>query len=258
MMRFTDHLGNLIQLGSFPTRIVSLVPSQTELLYDLGLENEVVGITRFCIHPEVWRRSKCIIGGTKDFDFKAIAALQPDLIIGNKEENYAEGIAILQRHYPVWMSDIYDIKDAINTIAAIGELCGRQALAQNIIQTIAKERAQFKSNIGKTVAYFIWKKPYMVAASNTFIHAMLQEFGLQNIFGDYERYPELAIDTLCNMKPDLVFLSSEPYKFSQRHIPEFKAIFPNAEIMLVDGEMFSWYGSRLQHAFRYFKTLDLR
>ena len=99
-------MGVHIELKSAPRRIVSLVPSQTELLYDLGLEDRVVGITKFCVHPDYWRKTKKIIGGTKNFDFDTIRSLQPDLILGNKEENYQQGIAELKKEFPVWMSDI--------------------------------------------------------------------------------------------------------------------------------------------------------
>jgi ABC-type Fe3+-hydroxamate transport system substrate-binding protein len=257
-MKFKDHLGDEVELASYPKRIVSLVPSQTELLCDLGLENEVVGITRFCIHPTKWRSEKMVIGGTKNFDFETIQKLQPDLIIGNKEENYQEGIEKLKNLYPVWMSDIVSFEDALKTIADIGSICNRSENAHSIIQEIEMQRSAHQHSIlkGKKAAYFIWKNPYMVAASNTFINSMMQVLGINNVFHQFERYPEFTLQQLQEFHPDLVFLSSEPYSFNEKHLAEFKNIFPSANICLVDGEMFSWYGSRLRLAFNYFKTLE--
>lgn len=257
-MKFKDHLGDEVELVNYPKRIVSLVPSQTELLYDLGLENEVVGITRFCIHPTKWRSEKTVIGGTKNFDFETIQKLQPDLIIGNKEENYQEGIEKLKNLYPVWMSDIVSFEDALKTIADIGSICNRSENAHSIIQEIEMQRSAHQHSIlkGKKVAYFIWKNPYMVAASNTFINSMMQALGIKNVFHQFERYPEFSLQQLQEFEPDLVFLSSEPYKFNEKHIMEFKHIFPSSNICLVDGEMFSWYGSRLRLAFNYFMILE--
>lgn len=258
MLKFIDHLGYEVVLQNYPNRIVSLVPSQTELLFDLGLNNEVVGITRFCIHPSDWRSEKTIIGGTKDFDFETIIKLHPDLIIGNKEENYQKGIEILKQQFPVWLSDIISFEDALKTILNIGEICDRTEKAKSIIQEIERQKNGFQDSVfkGKSVAYFIWKNPYMVAAKNTFIDAMLQSIGIDNVFKNYVRYPEFSIADLKMFQPDVVFLSSEPYSFKQKHIAEFAEIFPNSKIMLVDGEMFSWYGSRLRLAFKYFKTLE--
>lgn len=261
MLHFTDHLQNKIELKNFPQRIISLVPSQTELLYDLGLNNEVVGITRFCIHPEKWRSEKTIIGGTKDFDFETINKLQPDLIIGNKEENYLTGIAELQQSFAVWMSDIYGIDDTLRTIIDLGNLCNRKQEANILVHEILNEKQNYQNHKkallqNKTAAYFIWKKPYMLAAPNTFIHAMLNEFGIKNLLENYTRYPVFSIAELNKMQPDFVFLSTEPYRFSEKHFQEFQEIFPNAKIVLVDGEMFSWYGSRIKQSYQYFSELS--
>ena len=119
MNTFIDHLGKQISISFPPKRIISLVPSQTELLADLGLEDRIVGITKFCIHPEPWQKTKTIVGGTKKFRFDVIDSLKPDLIIGNKEENYQGGIEQLKSQYPVWMSDIVTLKDAFAMIREI-------------------------------------------------------------------------------------------------------------------------------------------
>jgi ABC-type Fe3+-hydroxamate transport system substrate-binding protein len=259
MPHFTDQLQNAIYLPEKPKRIVSLVPSQTELLFDLGLENEVVGVTKFCIHPSEKVKTKTKIGGTKNFNFEVIDALQPDLIIGNKEENYQEGIEKLAEKYPVWMSDIFTLEDSLEMIQSLGELTGT---AENAMKIAAKIEAGFAAlPLPETkipAAYFIWKNPYMAAGSNTFIDDMLQRCGFENVFAQTERYPEIGIEMLQKSNPEVIMLSSEPYPFKEKHLLEFQEICPNSKILIVDGEMFSWYGSRLLNAPAYFRELLLR
>ncbi|WP_342626401.1 helical backbone metal receptor [Belliella baltica] len=113
---YTDQLKRKVTIAESPKRIISLVPSQTELLVDLGLGDRIVGVTKFCVHPEGFKEKKQIIGGTKNFHFDKIDQLEPDLIIGNKEENYQEGIEKLAEKYPVWMSDIFDLSDAMEIL----------------------------------------------------------------------------------------------------------------------------------------------
>jgi ABC-type Fe3+-hydroxamate transport system substrate-binding protein len=259
MLQFTDQIGNNIELPTAPRRIVSLVPSQTELLYDLGLSDEVVGITRFCIHPQEWFNTKAKIGGTKQFNFDAIRTLQPDLIIGNKEENYKEGIEELQKHYPVWMSDIFNLQDALNMMLQIGAVTDKENAAKKLVAAIGnkfKQLQQQKTNY--RVAYFIWRKPYMVAGGNTFIDFMLQQIGCINCFKNTERYPEVSLEELQQQQPDYIFLSSEPYSFKELHFEEFTNACPNAKTILVDGEAFSWYGSRLLQSPDYFNALSAK
>ncbi|MBA3705355.1 MAG: ABC transporter substrate-binding protein, partial [Bacteroidetes bacterium] len=164
MTIFTDQLNRKIEIPFPPKRIISLVPSQTELLYDLGLRDEVVGITKFCVHPEEWFKSKTKVGGTKKYNFEKIKQLQPDLIIGNKEENEKEQIEELMKHYPVWMSDIYNLKDALSMIACIGALVGRNEAATNLKLQIESQFHQFNIRpspiVNRKSVYFIWRKPY--------------------------------------------------------------------------------------------------
>jgi len=255
-MHFTDQLQNAIFLPEKPKRIISLVPSQTELLIDLGLENEVIGITKFCIHPKETVKSKTKVGGTKNFNFEIIDQLQPDLIIGNKEENYREGIEKLQEKYPVWMSDIFTLQDSLAMIKSIGEITGTAENAIEITKKIADRFAGLKAPETKIpAAYFIWKNPYMAAGNNTFINDMLQRCGFENVFAGAGRYPEITIEMLQKIKPKVVLLSSEPYPFKEKHLQEFREMLPEAKIKIVDGEMFSWYGSRILKAPPYFQKL---
>lgn len=238
-------------LPAFPLRIISLVPSQTELLHYLGLENEVVGITKFCIHPYKWFRSKERVGGTKSLDIEKIRGLKPDLIIGNKEENEQSDIESLMEIAPVWMSDIFNLEDALFMIKSVGDIANRSIESIELVKLIQSRFESLNSiKEDKTVLYFIWQEPMMLAGKNTFIDAMLQKCGLTNLAGN-ERYPEAS----GKEKPDVVFLSSEPFPFAEKHITDFEQIYPNAKIVLVDGEFFSWYGSRLKDAPAYFNQL---
>ena len=256
--RITDQMNRKIKLpDGAPQRIISLVPSQTEFLFDLGLEEEVVGITKFCVHPSEWFQTKARVGGTKTINFEKIAALRPDLIIGNKEENDRTQIETLAEHYPVWMSDITTLNDATDMMLRLGVLTDKTEKAQALVTEIRKFfHAYLMQEMPiRRVAYFIWRKPYMVAAQGTFIHEMLGMAGFKNVFNYLDRYPEITLDTLAAAQPDCIFLSSEPYPFAEKHIAVFQEACPAARIQIVDGEMFSWYGSRLRFAPAYFRSL---
>ena len=252
---FTDQLGRDITINYPPQRIVSIVPSQTELLFELGLDQEVIGITKFCIHPIEKFATRTKVGGTKKLLIEKIRALKPDLIIGNKEENTQEEIELLMEEFPVWISDIGNLEDAMLAISQIGELVNREPEAAYLnhlihagftdLQTLAVSKS-----INQKVAYLIWKDPYMCAGQNTFIDDILRKIGLENVVLQ-KRYPELNVAQLVALEPQLVFLSSEPYPFKQKHMEEIKLALPQAQVMLVDGEMFSWYGSRLVKAVEY-------
>jgi len=254
-MAFVDQMGESCTLASKPKRIVSLVPSQTELLFDLGLNEEVIGITKFCTDPENKVKNVQKVGGTKKFNFDIIAELKPDLIIGNKEENYEEGINQLKQDYPVWMSDIVTLDDALQMIQQIGVLVGTENEANEMAKTIKQSTCDLGENIDRTAAYFIWQKPYMVAGSDTFIDEMIKLCGLQNIFADQDRYPETSIDILQDKKPDVVMLSTEPFPFKDSHVQEIQALLPYSKVVLVDAMYFSWYGSRLLGTGDYLRSL---
>jgi ABC-type Fe3+-hydroxamate transport system substrate-binding protein len=238
-----------------PIRIISLVPSQTELLFDLGLDEKISGITKFCIHPATKIKDKVIVGGTKTLNLNKIRSLRPDLIIANKEENTREQIEELQHQYVVHVTDVVSLLDALTMIRDVGELVGKGPEAEKIASQIETALCPLPSAPHSTVAYFIWRKPYMVAANATFIHSMLEVAGFRNVFADRTRYPEITPDDLKAARPDLIFLSSEPYPFTEKHIAEVQAICPSAHLLVVDGELFSWYGSRLLRSSDYFRNL---
>lgn len=251
-----DQIGMKITLNFPPKRIVSLVPSQTELLFYLGLEHEVVGVTKFCIHPKIKTSHKLRIGGTKNFNFEKIASLKPDLILGNKEENYKEGIEELSRNYPVYTSDIATLNDAFKMIADIGVVVGKSDEAKALKRQLEKNFAELRIRKKRRALYLIWKKPYMSIGGDTFIDEMLSFAGFENVLKNKSRYPVISEEEIVSVNPDYVLLSSEPYPFKEKHINEFKLLLPESTIVIVDGEMFSWFGSRLIYATDYFQQLS--
>lgn len=303
-MEFIDQLHRKIEINFPPRKIISLVPSQTELLCDLGLEDQLIAVTKFCVHPAHIRKSKQIIGGTKNLRIEEIKKLNPDLIIANKEENDQKQIETLSNFFPVWISDIKNFDDALDMINKLGEITDKKNQSQKIIDQILEAKTNFQNLLrspqfafqnphlpaeaqftesglaGSAIPtlYLIWKDPYMTIGGDTFISNMLEMAGFKNIFQHLERYPELLIlnlpadasrtccvqagpqpgtlnSELLTLNPQLIFLSSEPYPFKEKHIQELQTIFPQSKIILVDGEMFSWYGSRMLHCFDYFLKL---
>lgn len=250
---FVDQMGRSVEIPFPPKRIVSLVPSQTELLHYFGLESEVLGITKFCIYPDDWFRNKKRIGGTKQLKMDVILALKPDLVIGNKEENTKEDIDFLEKQVPVWMSDINSFDESIEMIKMIGELTEKQEIASDLVTSIVHNFDQI-GNIGKgrSVLYFIWDDPSFVVGKSTFIDSILTKNGFINACNK-TRYPDLA--DLGKVKPDFVFLSSEPFPFKEEHISKYQEMFPTSIIKIVDGEFFSWYGSRMKDAPAYFANM---
>lgn len=247
MRTLTDQMDRVVRVPVHPQRIISIVPSQTELLHDLGLGDRVVGITKFCVHPGEWFRSKPRVGGTKKVDIEKVRALKPDLIIGNKEENSRADIETLELDFPVWMSDVRDLNDALDMIRRVGELTGTVGKANALNEAIERGfRGLQPLAPPLSAAYFIWRDPLMVAGAGTFIHDMLLRTGFINAFAHRtERYAEVTPAELAAADPDVILLSSEPYPFGERHYAEFNLICPGAPVRIVDGEAFSWYGSRL-------------
>ena len=253
MPQFIDQLHRSISLPNPPKRIVSLVPSQTELLVDLGLRERIVGVTKFCIHPKGLKKEKTVIGGTKNFHFDKIDALNPDLIIGNKEENYQEGIERLAEKYPVWISDISTLDDAYRMIGRIGELTDTSIKAKEVVSEI-KEGLEKDFKFKGSAVYLIWKDPFIAVGSNTFIDSLLDKAGFKNLIPE-SRYPEIDLEQIVNLNPEFLLLSSEPYPFKESNVSFFQDRLPNSRILIVDGELFSWYGSRLKLSGKYFLSL---
>lgn len=242
-----------VEINSTVSRIVSLVPSQTELLVDLGLRDKLVGITKFCVHPKVLKKEVQLIGGTKNVKVDLVKTLDPDLVIGNKEENNQTDIEALEEILPTWMSDIFNLHDALEMIRKLGEITGTSEKAEEIVSKIRENFSRLENlkKTDKTVLYLIWKNPYIAVGPNTFIDTMITTLGFENVM-QTERYPEVE---MTDLNPDLIFLSSEPFPFKEKHMEELQNQFPAGKVVLVDGEYFSWYGSRLVHAPAYFEDL---
>lgn len=254
-MLVKDQLNRNLQFSKPPVRIVSLVPSQTELLVDLGLRDQLVGITKFCVHPKSLRKEVAVVGGTKDIQLDNIKRLRPDIVICNKEENTKAIVEACEAIAPVWVSDINTIDDSLEMITSLGELFNVSEKASKIIAGITSERETFLEYVihrtPQKVVYLIWKNPYMAAGTHTFIDSLLQLNKFENIVSE-ARYPEVSLDLL--KEADLILLSSEPFPFKEKHLIELEAALQK-DVRIVNGEYFSWYGSRLRNAFTYFKTL---
>ena len=259
MSKFIDQTGFEIKLEAPPQRIVSLVPSQTELLADLGLLDSIVGITKYCIYPPELFLSVPRIGGTKSVNHELVSQLKPDLIIANKEENNRDSIEQLREQFPVWLSDVSNLHEALDMIYNIGVMTNSQERASEINNQIYDKfnslTLKNKKHVAKRALYFIWRNPNMCAGGDTFINDMMNKAGFDNLMYYHKRYPELTEKRISELNPEVILLSSEPYPFKAKHIQEFKSICPKAEILLVDGEFFAWYGSRMIKAADYFYQL---
>jgi ABC-type Fe3+-hydroxamate transport system substrate-binding protein len=267
--KIPDQLGRVIQIDQLPQRIISLVPSQTELLIELGLRDRLVGITRYCVHPAGLIDEKVVVGGTKKIVESRIIELQPDLIICNREENTKEIVSFCDHIAPTYISDIDTLENALEMIADLGELTGTKFKSKSLIRNISNAfKSLPKPEIDQKALYLIWKKPYMGVGEGTFINDMLQKAGFTNAAQQFSRYPEFEIQEIVKLQPDVIFLSSEPYPFTTDDIAELKLAFltapsqhpikPNVipDFKVVDGEMFSWYGSRLLKTPEYLQNLQ--
>ena len=251
MLSYIDQLNNKTLLASKPIRIISIVPSQSELLWHLGIRKELIGITKFCIYPIQMYNNKVRVGGTKKLNINKIRELQPDLIIGNKEENDQHHIELLKKEFNVWMSDIYSFNDVFKMISSLGVIFEKERQAKTLVSKIKSDLIMIKNIFNQNrIIYFIWNKPYMCAGQNTFINHVLKHIGFKNLIS-ISRYPQINEFELISLQPDFCLLSSEPFPFKEKHINNLKNIVPNSKIMMVDGEIFSWYGSRLLHLKKY-------
>lgn len=261
MREIRDQLNRKLFLKQPPQRIVSLVPSQTELLVDLGLGERIVGITKFCVHPRELRKQKKVVGGTKKVHYDRIAALEPDIILCNKEENTEEMVEELEKLAPVHVSDVKTIDDSLKLTLQYGEIFEVSTKASEIAEKITFLRQEFQEDMSqlpvRRVAYLIWKDPWMVAGKDTFIDHLLQLNRFHNVYSERDsRYPEIDLGDLEQKKVDWMFLSTEPFPFAEKHVEVVKNEVRKARVQIVDGEYFSWYGSRLTAAFTYFRKLQ--
>ena len=261
MKTLQDQIGIVHTFEITPKRIISIVPSITELLCDLGLEPNNVGITKFCVHPYHLKSTKESIGGTKKVNYEKIRALHPDIIIANKEENTMEMVTELKTICTVWVTDIIKIEHNSKMITDFGQIFNCRTEAAKLNDKLNFALANFQEVMkGKPflkAAYFIWKNPYMVSGGDNYINEILKLNHFTNIFENRGRYPEIEIEKLQQEgDPEILFLSSEPYPFKEEDAFEIGRFTHHAKVIFVDGEMFSWYGSRLLKAFNYMSILQ--
>lgn len=242
----TDAVGRPVRLPAPPRRIVSLVPSITELLHDLDLGDRVAGLTRFCERPDHWREAKTIVGGTKNVDADRVAELDANLVIANREENEKADVQALARQVPVYVTDVKTVPDALDMIRAVGRLTDRADPASAMANTIQQRFDALPSADPVPTAYLIWRDPYMAAGGDTFIHDVMQRGGFENVFADRSRYPEVTVDDLAASGARLILCSSEPFPFHQKErFTAYLRASLDAHVEIADGQLFSWYGSRL-------------
>src|SRR6056297_2332513 len=247
MPTVTDARGHEVTLDSPPRRLVSLVPSQTELLAHLGLDDAVVGITRFCERPEHWHSEKPIVGGTKEVDIDTVRDLDPDLILANHEENTEEDVAALDDIAPVFVTEVKTVEEALQMIRTVGTLTDTSSQTSTLAGKIISRFESLPDFAPLRAVYLIWREPYMTVGADTFIHDVMDWGGFENVYGDQTRYPEVSIDELAEQEVDVVLCSSEPFPFHQKDkfTADLEEALPDTPVEVVDGQPFSWYGPRL-------------
>jgi ABC-type Fe3+-hydroxamate transport system substrate-binding protein len=233
-------------------RIVSLVPSLSELLADLG--TPPVGVTRFCVRPPGLKEQAAIVGGTKQIDPERVAALRPDWILANKEENTAQMVDAVGDLAPIHVTDVQTVDGALAMIRRVGAHVGRGEAADRMASEIARRFDALPPARPLRCAYLIWRDPLMTVGADTFISDVMARAGLSNAFSDRTRYPTTDEDELRRLDLDAVLLSSEPFPFKRSHADALHEQI-GTPALLVDGEPFSWYGSRLLDAPAYLRGL---
>lgn len=253
----TDARGQSISLDSPPRRIVSLVPSQTELLAHLDLTEEVVGITRFCERPEHWRSEKTLVGGTKQVNIDVVRDLAPDFILANHEENTAEDVEALDEIAPVFVTEVTTVEEALEMIRTVGTLTDTSDHTSTLVGNIISRFDALPHFAPLRAAYLIWREPYMTVGKDTFIHDVMQWGGLKNVYGDQTRYPEVTIAELAEQDLDVLLCASEPFPFHKKDkfTADLREALPDTSVATVDGQPFSWYGPRLLDTPSYLTTL---
>ncbi|MEA2164609.1 MAG: hypothetical protein QOK37_2736 [Thermoanaerobaculia bacterium] len=235
-LRVNDVLGNAFEFVESPRRVVSLVPSLTETLFDLGAGDDVVGITDFCIFPEDIGKPR--VGGTKNPRIDAIRALAPDLVYVNLEENLEHHAKAMEEFAPVFVTEPKTVDDVAALIATLGAIHHRHDRAQELIALLQNERTRVAEF---TFAVPIWKKPWMWCGGDTYVSSLVESIGGTNVLRDQTRYPSLDLDDVLALRPDVVFLPDEPYEFTGDDAveisgPRIVSPFP--------GHLFTWHGTR--------------
>lgn len=246
-------------------RIVSLVPSLTETVAELGASERLAGVTDWCWYPAAVVAPLAKVGGTKNPKLEAIRALKPDLILVNEEENRQEDVEALAADFNCYVTFPKHAGDNIALITALGEILGREAAAAACCEQITMLEGQVRSQMlarpPRSIAYLIWRKPWMTINGDTYVHDVLTFLNCTNPWADHsERYPSLPPADLIAADPELICLSSEPFPFEERHLAEFRTAFPalqatrSHQVFIDDGTYYCWYGTRWLRALQHFAT----
>jgi ABC-type Fe3+-hydroxamate transport system substrate-binding protein len=253
-----DASGVALELAAAPRRIVSLIPSTTELLCALGLADALIGVTVYCVEPRDVVRGKTRVGGEKDPDLAAIRALAPDLVVANIEENRREDVdALRAAGIRVWVTYPRTVAEGLAMIRDLGDVTGARERARAMLAELeplyrrVRERAAAIRAV--RVFYPIWRRPWMTIGADTYVHDLLSTCGGANVFADRTRYPTVTLDEVATRAPEVILLPDEPFRFRRAHIADFD-VYPavpavrDRRIHLVDGKPFSWHGPRLAEA----------
>lgn len=240
-------------------RVVSLCPSLTELVFDLGRGADLVGVTKFCVHPAQGVAAIEKVGGTKNPKVDRIVELAPDLVLLNEEENRAEDAESLREagirchvSFPRTAGETAEMVRSIG--AALGSADEAGTIAAEIEARAERARAAARGRPPVRFACLIWRRPWMAAAGDTFLDALLGLAGGVNVFADRaDRYPEVTATELASADPDAILLTSEPFPFREEHADELAGAtgLPRERFVFVDGELLSWHGSRTPRGIDY-------
>ena len=253
---FRDASEATLVLSAVPRRIVSLVPSITEILFALGVGDAVAGCTIYCTEPAEGVAAKARVGGEKNPALDAIRALGADLVIANVEENLREHVEALRGWgIPVYVTYPRTVADGIRLVRELGELTGAAGRGAAIAAALEADlaRALGARGAGPRPRVFcpIWRRPYMAVGGDTYANDMLSVCGGDNVFaGGAARYPTVTLEEVAAAAPDVILLPDEPYRFRRAHVADF-APFPDmpavarGKIHLVDGKLLTWYGPRI-------------
>ncbi len=260
VIQMTDATGWPVELGAPPRRIVSLVPSTTETVFALGSGEQVVGVTRYCVRPDEARQRARVIGGTKSPRIDVIRRLEPDLILANQEENREQDVRKLRTLAPVYVAFPRDVPSAVAEILNLGILLDREGsarrLAAELADSLARVREKSAARPPYSHLYLIWQNPYLCAGPGTFIDALLSETGGRNVIPSGQtRYPEIALQQMQQLAPQVIFLSSEPFPFAEQDrkglAEKLSGLDWERRCLRVDGQLLSWHGVRMREGLPY-------
>ncbi|HUP50436.1 MAG TPA: helical backbone metal receptor [Thermoanaerobaculia bacterium] len=247
----TDVRGRPFRFAEAPRRVVSLVPSLTETLFDLGAGQTVVGATEFCIHPETLPCPR--VGGTKNPDVERIRHLQPDLVHMNLEENLRRHAEEIERFAPVFATEpksVSGVRDLITTLGAIHDRAGGAA---RLVSALDEERGLLPKK-AFTFACAIWKKPWMWCGGDTYVSSLVEAAGGENVLRHRHRYPQMDLDCLASLQPEVIFLPDEPYAFSAADAAAVAEATGSRVIGPFPGHLFTWHGSRTILGLRFLRS----